>query len=200
MGRKLLFLGDSNTYGYDPADRSSLRYPREQRWTTLLAQAAGEAWELLPEGANGRSLPSLPEDAPYLRTLLARLGPEDVFAVMLGTNDLLSIWPPDADRAIRRMAALLRLLTQEGRDPKTVLLVAPPYLDRLSEVMPSAGRCREASHRMNEGFRTLSLRWRTHFADAGTWGIDLCRADWVHFSEAGHRQFARHMEALLSEL
>ena len=200
MRRKLLFFGDSNTYGYDPANYYTLRYPEEQRWTTMLARSAARRWELIPEGLNGRALPRLPGDAPLLRSLLDRLGPEDVFAVMLGTNDLLGTWPPDAQRAVERMDALLRFLLEEGRDAGTVLVIAPPCLDKLAAVMPSAGRCGPESHRMNQGFRDLAGRWGVRFADAGTWDIDLCGGDWVHFSEAGHRQFARRMEEVLERL
>ena len=39
--KKAFFYGDSNTFGYDPADYYGGRYPRPQRWSYLLEKALG---------------------------------------------------------------------------------------------------------------------------------------------------------------
>ena len=66
MERKLLIYGDSNTYGYDPADYYESRYPVEIGWTTILQELLGNGWRVLPEGMNGRTLPDLRYDRERL--------------------------------------------------------------------------------------------------------------------------------------
>ena len=41
MNRRILCFGDSNTWGFDPRDPIENRYPPEERWPDLLAQATG---------------------------------------------------------------------------------------------------------------------------------------------------------------
>lgn len=199
--RTIVCYGDSNTYGYDPADWTTLRYPHDQRWTSLLQKALGADWRVLPEGLNGRCLPDLRYEGPWLRGLVQPLGPEDLFALMLGTNDLLMSWQPSARAAAERMEQLLRFLTLEaGLAPRNVLVIAPPHISAGQSMAPPNPRLTEESARMNDAFRVLAQRYHTRFIDAGKWDIDLCRADQVHFSELGHRQFAQHMTRLLKTI
>ena len=76
---RILCLGDSNTYGYDPRSFFGDRYGAEDRWVDLLAEQTGH--ECINAGANPRN--------PYALRLLTEHTPVDVFLVMLGTNDLL---------------------------------------------------------------------------------------------------------------
>ena len=49
------------------------------------------------------------------------------------------------------------------------------------------------------GVPVLAEETGAFFADAADWGIDLAY-DGIHFSEAGHRQFARQMENVLAQI
>ena len=55
MSRRILCFGDSNTWGFDPRDPIESRYPPEERWPDLLAQATG--WDVINLGLNGRTVP-----------------------------------------------------------------------------------------------------------------------------------------------
>ena len=125
MARKILFYGDSNTYGYDPANWQTFRYPCEQRWTSILAEKLGEEWSLIPEGMNGRQIPDLLYDRKWLTDILRPLKAGDVFAVMLGTNDILLTTVPDADEAVGRMRVFLQFVKERPPDTE-ILLIAPP--------------------------------------------------------------------------
>ena len=196
--RKILFYGDSNTYGYDPADWLEYRYCAEKRWTYQLQEMCGDAWTVIPEGMNGRRLPDLIYDGRRILSLTGKLSDEDVFAVMLGTNDLLVTTDPDADEAVRRMDALLAFLT--GRmDAKRILVIAPPHIAGSGIRDFLYKRYHEESVRMNAGFREAAGRYEVMFADAGLWNIGLC-FDQVHFSEEGHRVFAERMAQFLTEM
>ena len=197
MARKILFYGDSNTYGYDPADWQSFRYPYEQRWTSILAEKLGGDWTVIPEGMNGRQIPKLLYDRKMLTGMLGTLAEGDVFAVMLGTNDILVTTVPQADEVIARMRSFLQFVknTVPGAE---ILLIAPPPAGIKGIRDPLYAAYYRECLRMNAGFRRLAEQLRVHFADAAQWGISLS-ADLVHFSEEGHRQFAARMEEVLNQ-
>lgn len=195
---KILFYGDSNTYGYDPANWQTLRYPYEQRWTTILAGLLGAEWQIIPEGMNGRRLPELPGDGRWLLPLLGRLGEGDIFAVMLGTNDLLLTPYPHAEEAIGRMRTFLQFLTDCAGNVN-ILVTAPPYVGREGITDPLYRKYRLECIKMNDGFRGLAAQAGAHFADAGKWDISLS-GDLVHFSESGHRRYAEKMAEVIRAL
>ena len=194
---KLLFYGDSNTYGYDPADFYDQRYPFRCRWTTLLQQLVPGDWEVISEGMNGRRLPDLIYDAGRICGMLESLQPGDLFAVMLGTNDILLTMAPDADPAVEKMRAFLDFLSVR-KEASDILVIAPPHAGSRDIRDPLYQRFYEECVRMNAGFRELADLYHVNFTDAGAWGLDMS-ADLVHLSEKGHRQFAERMgEYLLS--
>ena len=49
----IVAFGDSNTWGYDPATGS--RFPRAQRWPSVLQRELGADFEVIAEGLNGRT-------------------------------------------------------------------------------------------------------------------------------------------------
>ena len=51
MAKRIICIGDSNTYGYDPAAFGGARYPEGVRWTSRL----GSAWDIRNLGENGRA-------------------------------------------------------------------------------------------------------------------------------------------------
>ena len=57
MKKKLMFFGDSNTYGFDPQDFWGGRYDTDQIWTTMLQKGHPE-WVVINSGQNGREIPS----------------------------------------------------------------------------------------------------------------------------------------------
>lgn len=175
---KIVCVGDSNTYGFDPREYGGGRYRPESRWVDLVAAKTG--WEVCNWGENGQSIPRrgipLPEDA-------------DLVIVMLGTNDLLQ--GGNADGVAESMGHFLQSLTIPA---EKILLVAPPPLVRGAWVSDPA-EVRE-SQALADRYRTLAQALGAHFADAGAWGISLAY-DGVHFTEQGHRTFAaRLLESL----
>lgn len=85
MAKRIICIGDSNTYGYDPAAFGGARYPDGVRWTSRL----GSAWDIQNLGENGREIPS---SSFAVRVLLSQVRsrlPADGLCLMLGTNDLL---------------------------------------------------------------------------------------------------------------
>ncbi len=60
--RKIVFYGDSNTYGYDPRGFLGMRYAENVRWTTKVREHFKDEYEKIEEGQNGRCLPTLPRE------------------------------------------------------------------------------------------------------------------------------------------
>ena len=176
---RILCFGDSNTYGYDPRSYFGDRYGAEDRWPDLLAWQTG--WEIINLGANGREIPR----NPYALRLFAEYAPVDIFAVMLGTNDLLQ--GSSAKEAACRMEAFLNHLLPHC---KQILLVAPPPMQRGAWV-PTEELVAE-SILLAEEYKLMAEKLNIPFADTRHWNIELT-FDGVHFTEEGHHTFAENL-------
>ena len=203
--KKVVFYGDSNTYGYDPRNYIPGRYPKEVRWIDRLQKAEKSRWEILADGMNGRTIPP---DIFYGRAdqnLPAYL-PTDLFAVMLGSNDLLRTAHPDPLHVAENMKNFMHSLqalskrqeAERGR-PFRLLLIAPPHSGGEKAGEEQMRLYFACSIEMNRRFGRLAEETGAFFVDAADWGIDLAY-DGIHFSEAGHRQFARQMENVLAQI
>ena len=194
----ILFYGDSNTYGYDPADLADNRYPEEERWTSILQRLLSDNWHVISQGMNGRRIPDIFRDGERLERLLRTLSDNDIFAVMLGTNDILLTMQPDASVAIRKMEEFIQFLNRHLR-PDQILVIAPPLIGREDIKDAFYQTCFRESRKMNDGFRHLADQYGTRFADASGWGVELS-FDLVHFSKEGHLRFAEEMSELLFKI
>ena len=166
---KSLCYGDSNTWGYDPRGPFGACYP--QPWPTLLEELL--ACDVINQGENGREIPkgtvSFPSDVGLL-------------IIMLGTNDLLQFWSPEA--ACNNMATFLSSLSM---DPRKILLIAPPTMTR-GEWVEDDELIADCVN-LAQLYEALSCRLHIHFADAGKWNIPMAH-DGVHMTEDGHHIFA----------
>ena len=181
--KKLILYGDSNTYGYDPRGFIGGRYPAESRWADLVAKELEGKYQVIAEGMNGRQLPSIHDS--FFTGLVSRLEEDDVMVMMLGTNDILLTNRPDANLAIRKMDAILSYVEKncKGR----FIVIAPVPIEASDEELAVYN---SESLKMNDGFLDMAAAHGIKAFDAGGWNIDLA-FDSVHFSEAGHKAFAK---------
>ncbi len=177
---KLLCIGDSNTYGYDPRSYMGSRYPEGVRWTSLL-----KGFELINLGVNGLTVP---REASAFIDIIRKNGP-DVTIIMLGSNDLL-----EGEGALQTCGRMDRFIESIEKAAKGILLIAPPRF-QYGEWVQSAELIEE-SRKLGALYRELAEEKGCHFADSGDWGIDIL-FDGVHFSPAGHETFARRLGELL---
>ena len=197
MAKKIIFYGDSNTYGFDPRDFFGGRYDRGTIWTDRIGQ--NPEYEVCSCGENGREIPHTASAFDSLDRILKRNAPFDLFSVMLGTNDLFMMYEADGEKVCSRMEQLLKFVlnhdTIKGR--AKVLLVSPPEV-RLRENEYELNFSRISSE-LGGCYRRLAERTGVYFADAALWNIDMAY-DGVHFSEKGHAGFAVCMEKLLGDI
>ncbi len=194
--KRVLFYGDSNTYGFDPGDPWGARYETEDIWTGILEKNL--SIEALNYGENGREIPHNKYHFAELDRIIKKEAPFDCFAVMLGTNDLFSIYDVDAVRITGRMKKLLGFVKnhQSVNENTKILLISPAKVILRSSIYEESFTL--ISEELGEYYRALSEEEKVFFADAGKWNIDLA-FDGVHFSEEGHRVFAGHMCTVLKE-
>lgn len=57
----------------------------------------------------------------------------------------------------------------------------------------------EVSRRLGKEYRAVAQKLGVRFADAAEWNIQLC-FDGVHFTEKGHRLFARALAAVIKNI
>ena len=129
---RILCIGDSNTWGFDPADRTR----QDRRWTRLLRTWLKED-EIIEEGCNGRTFAFEDPFTPgrcglaALPTLLMSHDPIDLVIVMLGTNDLKVQFHANAAAIARGARSFVRTIS----DPNlytygvpSILIVSPILL------------------------------------------------------------------------
>ena len=197
--KRAFFYGDSNTFGYDPTGYFGGRYPYAQRWTTILAEGLAGEWEIEADGMPGRAIPSQGRWLSYFRDRLRLEMPVDLFAVMLGTNDLLGTLKPDAEKTAQDMDALITCV--KSLAIPQILLIAPPRIS-LTDLSFEASyvqgdrsyaqRYEEEGRELTRLYRELASRRGILFADASAWDLDFA-FDAVHLSEKGHAVFGREM-------
>ena len=192
MNRRVVFYGDSNTYGYDPRGFLGMRYPAGIRWTEIVREHFGDEYEIAEEGQNGRLLPSLPREERLVEQILAGCSEGDLLFIMLGTNDILLTAHPDAGKAIRKMEVLLDWLLKMRLGPDIVVIGPVP----IAETGEDMHRYFKESLRMNDGFEAACAKRRIEYHNAGEWNIPLAFAG-VHFSEEGCRRFADRVIGIL---
>ncbi len=131
---RILCIGDSNTWGYNPANGERLA----NRWTRVLMQMLPEH-EFIEEGLNGRTLCS-PDPVKaercgvaVLKMLLMSHKPVDMVVLMLGTNELKKCFDCSAVRIAGEVGEFIQIirdqeLWQKFNVPR--LLVVSPILIR----------------------------------------------------------------------
>ena len=179
---RVMCLGDSNTYGFDPRSYIGDRYPAESRWVDILAAKTG--WEVINEGENGRSIPRWSFELEILQRTAVD-DSIDLLIIMLGSNDLLQ--GADAELTGKRMDAFLAWLPIPL---SRVILVGPPPMQPGAWVFEA--RLLEESKKLSDIYRKVSVSKELRFADAGEWGIPLA-FDGAHFTEEGHKIFAERL-------
>ena len=205
--KRILCYGDSNTWGYNPATKD--RYPKEVRWTGVLAAALGAGYEVIEEGLNGRTtvwddpIEGYKNGATYLPPCLESHKPLDLVVIMLGTNDLKKRFDVPASDIAKGAGVLAKIVQKSeagvGGQAPQVLLIAPPPVARLTEFAE-----------MFEGSETKSRKLAGHFkAVAAELGCALLNAgevivssdvDGIHFDPPEHARLGQAVAARVKEL
>ena len=200
--KTVMCFGDSLTWGWVPHDPPvpSERFPREVRWTGVLADRLGDDYRVVEEGLNGRTTTADdPTDlrlngSRYLPAALASHLPLDLVILMLGTNDTKAYFGRTPFDIATGMSVLVgQVLTSAGGvgtayPAPAVLVVAPPPLTAISDPWFAMvfGGGQEKSARLGEVYQRLASFLGVHFFDAGA-VVTTDGVDGVHLSEQNNR-------------
>ena len=145
--KTVLCFGDSNTWGFDPASISlpnPVRHPIGVRWTGRLAAELGSEWRVIEEGQNGRT--TVHHDPfnlarrgiDYLPACLESHKPIDVVVLMLGSNDLKTVFHVPPGEVATGAGVLARFILASNCGPRNappkLLLLCPPAIGDLSHL------------------------------------------------------------------
>ncbi len=200
--KRILCFGDSLTWGWVPvADgMPTERFPREVRWTGVLADQLGEGHIIIEEGLSARTTdlddpvdPRL-NGAAYLPSCLASHLPLDLVILMLGTNDTKAYFDrTPLDIALGMSLLVTQVLTSGGGvgtayPAPQVLVMAPPTLGPTPHPWFQLifEGSQEKSARLAEVYRAMADFVKVPFFDAGS-VISTEGVDGVHFTEQNNR-------------
>lgn len=192
LKKRILFYGDSNTYGYDPRGFGGGRYPASSRWPDILAKELAPEAEVIADGTNGLTIPGNEYEFHWLDRFLTENQPASLFGIMLGSNDWLNMERPDpkavAERMERAVRHVQKLAAADGWKME-ILLMAPPQI-----VIPAGPMAvyDTADGRLSEAYRRVADACGTKFIDTAAFQAELAY-DGVHLSENGHREFAEKL-------
>lgn len=212
MTKTILCYGDSNTHGSMPMAswEDSRRFPKADRWPSVMAAALGESYDVITEGHPGRN--SAFDDPVYgnhkngltiLPALLESHKPLDLVIILLGTNDLkaqhaATAW--DIALALGRLAALINASDcgPGGAAPR-VLLAAPAPITEvgfLGEMYAGgAAKSRDLPSRLAEVARMQGAE----FIDM-TPVAQVDPLDGIHFDAQGLAAIGQAMAAKVTQI
>ena len=199
--KTVVCFGDSNTYGYDPATGG--RYDSDTRWPCVLQRLLGDGYSVVEEGCNGRT--TVFEDPhddwknglDYIKGIVCSHRPVDVLVIMLGTNDMKTVYNASLDEIaaglneiVQRAEKVMDL--KQGYVPK-ILIVSPPEITTDILTGPFSGSFNEAaidkSRRLSEYYKRVADKHGCAFLDAKQY-IKPSVEDGLHLDPAGHKGLA----------
>ena len=205
---QILCFGDSNTWGYAPV--SAMRYPRDIRWTGVMASQLGSRFNVVEEGQNGRTTVwndplegGCKNGLTYLPACLESHHPIDLVILMLGTNDLkarFSLTALDIALGAERLVQVIQssVWGADGRAP-AVLLAAPPPVDPKDDAAEMFAGAREKSAGLARRYSEVAERCSCRLINVGEI-IAVDPADGIHYSRVAHRLLGLAMAARVKEL
>lgn len=194
---KIICYGDSNTYG--ACGFVGGRHPADSRWTGIL-QSSG-LYQIVNLGENGREIPSDRWELGELTDILHREMPFDLLTIMLGTNDLLTMYRSGSAKVAVYMDQFLKELLHIQPaiiTPDQILLIAPPATS-LGSMAPSNAKLDESCHELSKYYASVAKDLQIHFADASNWPVEL-GPDGVHMTATGHQLFASELKKVLADI
>ncbi|BAJ03543.1 SGNH/GDSL hydrolase family protein [Shewanella violacea] len=193
----ILCFGDSNTWGYAPV--TGMRYPWDIRWTGALQDKLGSGYRIIEEGLNGRTSGfDEPERdfrnaAQYFPMLLECHRPLELVVIMLGTNDLKSVFNLNAQEIALSVKGLCEMVLNNDYKENAntrVLLVSPTHVvkPRIEDDLVFLG-ARDKSVKFALEYQKVADALGIFYLDASEI-ITTTDADGLHWTAQQHQDFS----------
>lgn len=209
--KRILCYGDSNTFGYDPVTGN--RYPSHIRWTGCLQELLGPEFCVVEEGCNGRTAYYTDPQEEwkngfyYLKPCLNSQKPLDVVIIMLGTNDLKTMYQPSADEIAQGAALLVDTILEFTREKQgyqpAIVLVSPPEIgsgieeSSFQRSFDSSAILR--SKELPDYYRRIAGEKDCIFFNAAEY-VNPSEADSVHLMPEAHKILAEKFAQIVQSL
>ncbi len=207
---RILCIGDSNTWGYDPVDG----FRHTNRWTRVLASLMPEH-EIIEEGLNGRTITSIDPYMPErcvinnLRLILMSHKPVDMVVLMLGSNELKNIFPCTAKYIASGIEECVKIILDKDmwdRFNVPKLLVVSPILIR-DEMLTNGGAFANEfdetsiseSKLLAGEIKKVCDGYRLDFMDAAKYA-EASLVDNLHMDEENHRKLGQAMYEKIKDI
>ena len=206
---RILCIGDSNTWGYNP--ENGWRY--EKRWTKVLGDLMPEH-EIVEEGMNGRTLltvdPFMQERCGIagLKILLMSHKPIDYVIVMLGTNELKTSFECSAEYVAKGIEEFIKVIQDKemwDRFSMPGLLVVSPVLIRRELITNGdvfGGYDEKSvleSEKMADAIEKVCNKYDVDFMDAAKYA-KASLTDNINLDEENHGKLARAVDEKLKKM
>lgn len=207
---RIICIGDSNTWGYDPVDG----FRHKNRWTRVLANLMPEQ-EIIEEGLNGRTIlsvdPYMPERCLIhnLKLILMSHKPVDMVVLMVGSNELKNIFPCTAKYIAQGIEECVKIILDKNmwdRFNVPKLLVVSPILIR-DEMVTNGGAfadefdetsVRESKFLAGE-YKKICEKYQLEFMDASLYA-EASLVDNLHMDEENHNKLGHALCDKLKQL
>jgi len=202
--KKILCYGDSNTYGYNPADSS--RFDEETRWTALLQNNLADGYEVIEEGACDRTA-FVDNDKGFLFSaqrhfpkLLAKTNSVDILVFALGTNDMQFKY----DISFGAVERGLENLISSAKSKFKKIIIIPPVV--LSDNVLSGffnfqfdGTSIVKSKKIGKIYRHIARVYDCKIFDINKFA-QPSDADGLHYDSAAHKLIADKLSELIRNI
>lgn len=211
MAKSILCYGDSNTYGYNPAN--GMRYPSDVRWTGRLQTLLGNGYKVIEEGCNGRTTVYDDPDAgwqnglEYLKPCLDSHKPVDLVILMLGGNDLKETFHASAEEiagGVEKLVEVIQSFTEEkqGFVPEMILVSPPEVGDGIEKSAFNFAFTKSAIGRSKEFpkyYKQVAERKGCVFFNAAEY-VEPSELDSLHLMPEKHEVLAKELYKVINEV
>lgn len=206
---RILCIGDSNTWGYHPG--VGLRH--EKRWTRLLKDWFPED-EIIEEGLCGRTAVSMDFakrercGIDSLKPILMTHKPVDLVIIMLGTNDLKTVFHTNAKHiasGIKEYIKIIKNLFQWEKYSVPEILIAAPVVFResIAEKEGPGGNfddySLEQSRLLPAALEKICREYGVDFLNASDYA-EASETDAIHLDAENHRRLAEGFAEKIREI
>lgn len=195
--KKILCYGDSNTWGFKPADGS--RFSKDVRWPALMGKYLKSDCEIIEEGLSGRTALNLyPGFDPangidYIKKLIETHVPVNIAIIFLGLNDMFAapdepLW--EIAGAVEEIAEIIINAHKALNSPlPEIFLIGLPEISVSPEEASFYELTINKMHSFSEILAQSALKDGYHFIDISS-SIKTSPLDGAHLDAAEHKKLA----------
>lgn len=208
--KTIVCFGDSNTWGlmpYDHLAQEPERFPRAQRWTSVMARRLGQDVDVIAEGLSGRTTVfddmiegSFRNGSRAILCAVESHSPTDLIIIMLGTNDLKTQFGHTAYISARGILTLIQMVqghfVHSDSTPE-ILIVTPATASERAEIEMWGDITRRSLHHAAYLAQVAERTGCFHF-DAND--VAAVGSDGVHLTRESHERLGIALAARAREI